>query len=56
MAAIFGPHYQFRALHWYHFTITNLHGCKKHSGKANQLTIDTGGSEHALLFNVYMYV
>ena len=27
--------------------IVDLHGQKKHSGEANQLTLASGGSEHA---------
>ena len=49
VGAISGPHYQMEALHWCHFTshgFTYVDG-KKHSGKADQLTLASGGSEHA---------
>ena len=48
VGAISGPHTQLGALLWRHFS---SHGftwsTKKHLGKADQLTLVSGGSEHA---------
>ena len=49
VGAISGPHSQNGALLWHHFT---SHGftwlaLKKHSGKADQSTLASRGSEHA---------
>ena len=49
---ISGPHCQIAALHWCISPVVDLHGRKKHSGEADQLTLTSGGSEHAELFSV----
>ena len=55
VGAISGPHSQIGAIHdhWCHFTSCGFTYIepyivrKKHSGKADQLTLASGGSEHA---------
>ena len=48
VGAISGPHSQPRALLWRHFTNRGFTWlAKKHSGKADQSTLASGGSEHA---------
>ena len=46
VGAISGPHSQLGALLWCHFT-SRRHGEQKHSGKADQSILASGGSEHA---------
>ena len=56
VAAISSLHCQFEALNRCHFTSRGFFMVnKKHSGKANQLTLASGGSEHAYLFSVAIY-
>ena len=52
VGAIPSPHYQTGALHWRHFSSHGFTVCKKHSGKADQSTLPSGGSEYAQLFSV----
>ena len=49
VGAVSGPHCQIGALHWFHFTMQLwiYRVGKKHSRKADQLTLASGGSEHA---------
>ena len=45
VGAISGPNSQIGALHWWHFTSYGF--IWLHSGKAERLTLASGGSEHA---------
>ena len=47
MGAISGPHCQIRAPFDTILLVMDLHVGKKHSGKADQSTLASGGSEHA---------
>ena len=48
VGAISGPHRQIGALLWRHFTSRQIYIVgKMHSGKADQSTLASGGSEHA---------
>ena len=46
VGAISGPHCQIGALHGAISPVMDIHGWKKHSGEADQLTLASGGSEH----------
>ena len=48
VGAVSGPHSQPGALLWCHFHQSRIYMVgKKHSGKADQSTLASGGSEHA---------
>ena len=47
LGTISDPHYQIGALHWCHFTSRGFTWLEKKFGEADQLTLASGGSEHA---------
>ena len=47
VGVISGPHCPIGALHWRHFTSCGFTWLEKHSGEADQLTLASGGSDHA---------
>ena len=52
VGAISGPHSKIGALLWCHCICHGFTCSAKHSGKADQSTLASGGSEHAWLFSV----